>query len=258
MDKRFHVAFGVLWILTMPAGARADEPGPTPMPWPSPPVAPPGPPPAAPVATPVDEGVGLGVVALPGATDAAWPLAQALYTTSALRPAGIDEAHARVLCGEPPLPTADRDLRDLAETVAAIHGDDAPSRALLGDLVRRFGVRGIVLVRTATTADAASARVFIRASGGFDAAVYAPDASASPASWTGAVRSLEMTFGRAQGPSSAAPLATHDVPPPAQTFYQSPWFWGALGVAALGAGAVILITRGTGSPTLHLEAETPH
>jgi hypothetical protein len=81
---------------------------------------------------------GVVVVALPGATGAAWPLARDVYATAGLRPSAIDEGRARVLCGEPAAPDATPDLRDLAADVAAIRGDDAPSRALLGDISLSF------------------------------------------------------------------------------------------------------------------------
>ena len=64
------------------------------------PAAPPPPAAPAPLAAPI----GIAVVALGGATDAAWPLAQAIYGTPSLRPAMLDEPRARVLCGEPAPP----------------------------------------------------------------------------------------------------------------------------------------------------------
>jgi hypothetical protein len=207
--------------------------------------------------------VGLGVVALAGAAELAWPLAQEVYADPALRPPTIDEPHARVLCGEPVPPAAPQDLRDLADTVAAIHGDDAPSRALLDGLVHRFSLRGIVVVHAAGPAVPSSAHVFLGATSAFDAASYAPDdlpAGAPPATpaWSAAVGSLARAFGQV----SASPLATHEVPPPDGTsprhFYESGWFWGALGLAALAGGAVFFATRDSGTPTIHLSAQVPH
>src|ERR1019366_8647336 len=77
---------------------------------------------------------GLAVVALGGATDAAWPLAQGVYGTAAFRPWGLDESRARVLCGEPAATGAPLDLRDLSESLAAVKGEDAPSRMLLVEI----------------------------------------------------------------------------------------------------------------------------
>jgi hypothetical protein len=248
----------VFLFLLAPAAARADVP--TTASSASAPASAPAPAPA-PASAP--SGVGLGVLALPGAAEAAWPLAQQLYAEPSLRPATIDEPHARVLCGEPPPPAATQDLRDLAETVAAIHGDDAPSRALLDGIAHRFELRGIVIVRPAAASGAPSAQVFLGATSTIDAASYAtdtvpPGAPDAVPSWSGAVHSLTRVFGIVP----ASPLATHDVPPPdgssPRHFYESGWFWGALGLAALAGGAVFFATRDSGTPTIHLDAQVPH
>jgi hypothetical protein len=41
-------------------------------------------------------------------------------------------------------------------------------------------------------------------------------------------------------------------------FYESPWFWGALGAAALAAAGVYFLTRDNGSDTIHLQLQAPH
>jgi hypothetical protein len=236
------------------------------------PASPPPPAPAPPAATAPS---GVGVVAVAGATDAAWPLAQAVYGTPALRPAGIDEAHARVLCGEPPASGAPADLKDLADSVAAVRGEDAPSRMILGEIAHRFAVRALVVVHL--DAGRPAARVFLPDSGAFDAATYAPDATPANA-WTATTQSLARTFGPPAAPapaaappaaatpppSSAPPLALHaepvvdNTPPKGKAFYESGWFWGALGAAAFAGAAVFLATRDNGPTTIHLEAQVPH
>jgi hypothetical protein len=204
---------------------------------------------------------GLAVVALAGAADAAWPLAQALYAEPTVRAMGIDEAHARVLCGEPAAPTAAVDLRDLSATIAAVHGDDAPSRALLTEVSRRFAVRGLVVVRVEGTHP--SARVFLVAVEAFDTATYEPD-EGSPLAWSASVRLLARSFGSAPPVVAAPQLATHsepsieNSPPPRRHFYESGWFWGAVVAAALGGGAIYLATRDNSGSTIHLELQTPH
>jgi hypothetical protein len=211
---------------------------------------------------------GLVVVALQGATDAAWPLARSVYGMASLRPPALDETHAHVLCGEGASADALPELRDLADTVAALHGDDAPSRALLGDIARRFSVRAIVVVRV--DAGGPRARAFLADSASFDAAIYPPD-EGSPAAWSATTRSLVRVFGSGVSPAQRPPvavrapdLATHSgpnaegAPSSRQQFYQSGWFWGALGAAAFGAGAVFLATRDTGSSAIHLQLEVPH
>jgi hypothetical protein len=204
--------------------------------------------------------VGLAVVALAGATDAAWPLARAIYAEASLRPTSMDEPRARVLCGEPAPSGAPPDVRDLAETVAALRGDDAPSRALLGDIARRFSVRAVVVVRV--DAGRPSARAFLADAGSFDAATYTPDGAGPPSSWSAPTRSLVRAFGSDSAPVAHAPtLATHEAgngtPPPHRQFYESGWFWGALGAAAFAGGAVFLATRDSSASAIHLHMEVP-
>ncbi|HXX69602.1 MAG TPA: hypothetical protein VEK07_20625 [Polyangiaceae bacterium] len=239
--------FAILLVVadaSVASSARADPPAAVPM--------------ATREAAPAKAREGVAVVALAGAADAAWPLAQQIYSNGSLRAEHLDEAHARVMCGEPPGPDAPADVRDLAETLAAVHGDDAPSRALLAEIARIVGVRALVVVRV--EGDQPVAHVFLADAGSFDAAIYRPDAGPGVA-WTGAVRSLARTLGASPAPAPA--LATHPVPRAdthtgARPFYLSPWFWGALGVAAAAGGAAYLVSRDGGSPTIHLEVEVPH
>ena len=193
---------------------------------------------------------GFAVLAKDGATDAAWALAKALYAHKGLRPRRVDEAHARVLAGEPPPASKEgvvappappapgaNDLADLAETRAAIHGDDAPSRQLLTSIATTFELRGILVVemlpsQTPTTTPPAApppararARLFF-AKTGFDAAEYLPDEGSpyAPAPvWSGTVRSLARAYGgEPEGdgalalgaPALGAPNATKALPAP--------------------------------------------
>ena len=205
---------------------------------------------------------------MPGAADAAWPLARAIYADASLRPPEIDDAHARVLCGEPAPSTAPADLRDLSDMIAALRGEDAPSRAVLDGIARRFSTRGLVVVRVASGRP--TARLYLSETGAFDAATYGPD-DAPPLAWTATTRSLARVFGPPTasgppevGPSRAPALATHDGPPKAEersshrAFYESGWFWGALGAAALTAGIVYVATRDSSPSTIHLEVQVPH
>lgn len=258
--RRVALALGVVVAAAASSPvAYAQDPAP-----PAVTVAPTVPPPPAAVAPPMAAPHGLAVVALGGATDAAWPLAQSVYGTPSLRPAALDEARARVLCGEPAGPGAPQDVRDLAESLAAVKGEDAPSRMLLGEIARRLNVRALLVVRVA--AGQPGARVFLPEAGAFDAASYAPDAGPVVA-WTAAARSLARTFGaEASVPPSlgAPPLATHEdltlaAPPPrSKAFYESGWFWGAVGAAAFAAGAIFFATRDNGATTIHLQMQVPH
>ena len=223
---------------------------------------------------------GLAVIALEGTGELAWPLAKAIYARPTLRPASLDEARARILAGEPLPPQAPSALRDLAETRVAVRGDDAPSRQLLSSIAQNLHVRGLVVVGServegpvvtmGTASDAVPpvrasqpfARVFLVETGALDAARYYPDDDG--ASWLGAVRSLERSYGVALPPQVPGPLAP--APPKlkpedasaSHPFYASPWFWGAIGAAAVGATAVYFATQNNSSnSTIHLSAQVP-
>ena len=220
---------------------------------------------------------GLAVIALEGAGEAAWPLAKAIYARPTLRPPSLDEARARILAGDPLPPQAPAALHDLAETRVAVHGDDAPSRQLLLSIAQGLHVRGLVVVGservegpvvtmgTAVNGAPAAqpfARVFLVETGSMDAARYYPDDEG--ASWAGAVRSLERSYGVSLPPQPPGPLTT--APPKLKAeetsashpFYSSPWFWGALGAAAVGATAVYFATQNNGTNgTIHLSAQVP-
>jgi len=244
----------VLAVIVVSPAAFAQDPAPLPSVTAAQPSAP----------VPVSAPRGLAVVALGGATDAAWPLAQVVYGTPVLRPAALDEAHARILCGEPAPAGAPPDMRDLAESLAAVKGEDAPSRMLLGEMARRLNVRALLVVRV--EAGRPVARVFLPDTGAFDAAAYGPDAGPT-ISWVAASQSLARTYGgepTVPPPTTAPALATHEellitVPPPkSKAFYESGWFWGALGAAAFAGGAIFFATRDNGESTIHLQMQVPH
>ncbi len=217
---------------------------------------------------------GLAVVALNGATDATWALAREVYASALLRPTSIDDARARVLAGEAPATNAPADVRDLAQLVAAVKGDDAASRQLLAGIAAQLGVRGVVVVDTQKPRP--SARVYVADAGTFDAARYAPD-DTPLLSWNGAVQSLTRTYAPLTAPSTAptppiaptpassqAPAAAlHDgprldnSPPPGKKFYESGWFWGAIGAAAFAGGALFFATRDNTASTIHLQMQAP-
>lgn len=212
---------------------------------------------------------GVAVLGVGDSADATWPLAQAVYGSDALRPAAIDEAHARVLAGESPDPSAAGEVKELAELRQAVHGDDAASQALLKNIAERVHVRSVLVLFV--SADAApSARLFT-ADGGFDAAIYQPDDGAGAVrGWSGTVRSLSRSLTGAipitnfstSVVASATPVAPAVAPrsepkPVSKAFYLSPWFWGAIGAAAFGGLAVFLVTRDTSDGQIHLQMQVP-
>jgi hypothetical protein len=210
---------------------------------------------------------GLAVLATDGATDAAWPLAAAVYGDAALRPARIDDPTARVLAGEA-APDSSADLKSLAELRAGVKGDDAASRAVLAGIAKRLAVRAVVVVFAGTPP---TARVFDASAGAFDAARYDPDpSSGAHPTWTSALRSLERPYVTRPAPKPApkepaaktAPAAAvHAVPPAraekSKAFYESPWFWAAIGAAALIGGGVLVATTVQSGDTIHLQMRLP-
>ena len=138
----------------------------------------------------------------------------------------------------------------------------------LGALARRFNVKALLVV--VSTEGHVTARAFLSDIAAFDAATYAPDAGPTLA-WAGAARSLARLYagepavvssggaGESASPRHArrsprvAEPATHP-----KRFWESGWFWGAIGAAAFAAGAVYFATRDNSDPTIHLEMQVPH
>ncbi len=196
---------------------------------------------------------GVAVVATDGATDAAWPLARAIYADEILRPRAIDDAHARVLAGE----AGPADLAELAELRAGVKGDDAASRQVLTALADKLHVAGVVVVFAGTPP---SARLFDADTKTFDAARYAPEKG----EWSGAVKSLERWYLPSAPPLvTAVPKEPEPTPPKDQpkekskAFYESPWFWVAIGTALLIGGGVLIATNIQTSDTIHMQVRLP-
>jgi len=220
------------------------------------------PPAASAAAAPSSADQGLAVLAQGDIAEIAWPLAQSVYGSAKLRPAGLDEARARVLAGDKPAPDAKADVVELAELRAGVHGDDAASRELLSTIGQRTHVHALLVI--VATDSAASARLFDVGSKSFDAARYEPDAVDAGDRWEKTVRSLERLFAPAT-PLVVAPKATtpgapkldaKDTPS-SKPFYTSGWFWGSLGGAALIGLGIFLATRDYSGDTIHLRMEVP-
>lgn len=204
---------------------------------------------------------GYAVVAVDGATDVAWPLAQAVYKSALLRPSGIDDARARVLAGDAAPPLAPPELTELVELRAGVKGDDAASRQVLAAIAQKLGVHAILVVALAED-QKPTARVYDASLRAFDAARYAPDVSSNVVTWNDAVRSLERPY-LPQNPLFTA-VAARDVAPPlkpkpseSKPFYQSPWFWLAIGTAVLIGAGVLIATNLQTSDTIHLKVQLP-
>jgi hypothetical protein len=205
---------------------------------------------------------GVAVVATAGMTDAAWPLAQKVYANASLRPAHIDDASARVLAGESaPSP----DLSELIELRDGVKGDDAASRQVLGAIAEKLSVRALVVVFSGGDGQLPVARVFHADTHAFDAARYSPDARGG---WDGTLELLGQQLAApppATAPARAPAATTAPTPKPAvpstssgsKSFWQSPWFWVAIGAAALVGGGVLIATNVQTSDTIHLTLRMP-
>jgi len=230
---------------------------------------------------------GLAVVAEGDTATSASSLARAVYADPGLLPPTLDEGHARALAGGQVGPDAPPDLRDLAETRAALHGDDAPTRRLLAGLAASLHVKGLVIVE-GHPGDRPAARVFVAGTGAFDAVVYESDpppvvtwgSGGSVVTWSGAASALHRTFADAvavattplpgaspssldRARSAGAALApspapiTDDKVPATRPFYASPWFWGAIGAAAFAGAAFYFATRDSSDPNIQLQVQVP-
>jgi hypothetical protein len=67
----------------------------------------------------------------------------------------------------------------------------------------------------------------------------------------------------ATGVPTAPALATHELgngtaPARRREFYESGWFWGALGAAAFVGTVIFFATRDNGASAIHLHVEVPH
>lgn len=219
---------------------------------------------------------GVAVLGSTASREDALVVARNLYATR-LRPTALDERHARVLAGEAPPEDAPSDLRDLAELREAIVNEDAPSRRLLASVASQFDLAGIVVVHRESQAGSStgspSARVFLTDTGTFDAARYEPDARLRDAeAWNAVVASITRLFPEERHETSDGSSRTPSgnvlfVPPVSESktdrrndgkpFYASPWFWGALGGAALLGTGIFFATRGSESDSIQLRMQVP-
>jgi hypothetical protein len=240
--RRVAIAVGFFVMTVAATPALADQPAPLP-PLPPPPAATtatPTPTPttaATPTATPAAQSPAL-VVAMAGAADAARALAQTLGLGAPVPPEGAP----------------------------GVAGEDPASSAALSDVAHKLNARALVVVHM--EGGLPIARVFRADTGSFDATTYVPD-DARTLQWGGAAQAIARTVGTpppamAPGaPQQAPALATHEEPAPVteptkkRAFYESGWFWGAIGAAAFAGGAVYFATRDNGPVPIHLEMQVP-
>lgn len=117
-----------------------------------------------------------------------------------------------------------------------------------------------------------TARLFLASNGKTDAHfeqdAIAPDLildPAQPVTWNAAVLGLDSQYGVYAMPTpTPVPAGAISVVPSKEKkkegshyFYESPWFWGALGAAAFAGTAVFLATRDNSGDTIHLQMNVP-
>lgn len=184
---------------------------------------------------------GVVVLAAAGtAADLAWPIAQAVYGDEGLRPKIVD-AEARVLAGEAPKEGATAHVRELAELRAQVKGDDAASRAMLADVARRTGARAVAVVLVAD--GAAEVRLWDAAGDQLEGTRYRREASG----WSPFASTLHTRFAPPPPPKSL-PGPEKNEKKKTGSFYENPWFWAAVGSAALAGVVVYAVTRDDGTP----------
>lgn len=189
---------------------------------------------------------GVAVIAIgEGASDAAWPVALAVYGDEALRPR-LQDRDARVLAGAEPPKDAPKETKELAELRAQVRGDDAASRLLLKEIARRTSTVALVLVwpksDTLPAPTPAQARLYDAADDAVDPSLHRE----GNAGWSALVTTLRARYAKADaatpnaasGPNGSATKGELPKGTPAKggsAILSSPWFWGAIAAAVLGA-----------------------
>lgn len=201
---------------------------------------------APPQATTAAQGV--VVVALSGATDAAWPIARALYGKHGLLPPGLTDAEARALAGEsPPAPPAATPATAASTAPPAMSADaprgpaptdrvaeitrlraeierPATRHAALADLVALTRARGALIVGAA--AGVTVTRLYVAETKLIGDAITAPSDSVD-------IDKIAADAGAKTKPKTAS-----------TSLLRSPWTWVAVGAAAVLGTVIYLVSKG--------------
>jgi hypothetical protein len=214
--------------------------------------------PSLPALDPASARRGVVVLAIGDASDAAWPVALAVYGDGSLRPK-IADADARALAGAEPAKDAPKGTRELSELRAQVKGDDAASRLLLAEIARRTAALAVVLVFPKSDAAPAQARVYDAADGAVEATLHRESASGG---WSGLLGTLRGRYARTPVDASANatttatdPKAAAAKPSSGGSILKSPWFWGAIGAAVLGGVVIAVAARGGDAQTSTMRVE---
>jgi hypothetical protein len=264
MSSPSRAAVAILVFATvLPASARADQV--------------PGNASAGELPTPKAQGVkepAEYAVVVPHRTSSTDVLVRELYARPNLRPANLTETQAKRLAGltddDGPgfvAPFGAPSSKATSPSPRDVTGDDAASRAVLDALLANAQVQGAFVVFT-DEEGGLFVRVYHARKHAFDANVLRAD-RASEAPWRKAIDDLEATYGRAAEPEHDADAArqaraksiaekrARALAPGAGGFLSSPWFWGAMGAALLGGGAIYFSTRDREPGTIQLQVRVP-
>lgn len=150
-----------------------------------------------------------------------------------------------------------------ASTDASVEKEEAsPTEAPAGAEAAPGEADPVAAAQEAGAPHPVSARLFLAATGSFDAARYEPEIGASgPTAWRGTVASVR---GRFPAPAARSPVPL-EAPPPrlpsdgkeGRPLYASPWLWGAIGAAALLGGFFWFASQDTASEPIHLRMRVP-
>ncbi len=203
-------------------------------------------------------GVAVLVLGEPELGTLSWALARDIYAAPVLLPPGIDEARARSLVGQSRAATTP-DTKELAELRDGVHDEGTVSRRVLSAIASTTRAAAVAVVRAAVTPGHVQVRLYLADRAAFDVTLY--DGDPSDPSWrSDVVHALEVRFDPRANPATSTKLnaaKTSETRTGSRPFYASPWFWGAIGGAALLGGTALVITKVTASDDVHVRVEPP-
>lgn len=188
-----------------------------------------------------------------------WALAREVYAAPALFPPGMNEARARSLVGQSRAASTPEtpDTTELAELRDGVHDEGTVSRRVLSAIASTTRAAAVAVVRAAVTPGHVQVRLYLADRAAFDVSLY--DGDPRDPSWrSDVVHALEGRFGPRANAAPAAKLkAAKTSETGSRPFYASPWFWGAIGGAALLGGTALVATKLTASDDVHVRVEPP-
>jgi hypothetical protein len=150
-----------------------------------------------------------------------WQLAQGLYARAGLRPEGLTEDKARAYLGEP--------------TTPAGLDDETQRLPVLLTIAREANAEGCVFVRPLEPGQSV-AQLYVAKTGKWATGIF------SSADWTQALDAFEAELSKDPDHLAVA-SAKPKKPSERSSFYQSGWFWAAVGGAVVLGGLAFILTQ---------------